>query len=116
MARVIIAGGRTFNNYPQLVKDCDAYLTDKENVILTGCAKGADALGERYALERGYAVERYPANWGEYGKKAGYIRNVDMANNADTLIAFWNDTSKGTKHMIDIATKKNLNIFVSTYP
>ena len=69
MARVIIAGGRTFNNYEQLVKDCDAYLIDSSNIILSGCAKGADTLGERYAKERGFPIEYYPANWSEYGKK-----------------------------------------------
>ena len=53
--------------------------------------------------------------WDKYGKKAGYLRNVEMAENANALIAFWDGKSKGTKHMIDIATERNLPIRVIRY-
>lgn len=52
----------------------------------------------------------FPANWAEFGKYAGYIRNYDMGKNADMLIAFWDGKSKGTSHMIDIAERLNLII------
>ena len=41
-----------------------------------------------------------------HGKKAGYLRNVDMAEYADALVAFWDGKSKGTGHMIDIVLKR----------
>lgn len=110
---VIIAGSRDFNNYELLKKECDTYLSTYKNVvIISGGARGADSLGERYAKERGYEIDRYPANWDEFGKSAGYIRNTEMADNADILIAFWDYKSKGTKHMIDIAKKKGLMVVI----
>jgi hypothetical protein len=80
--------------------------------IISGCARGADRLGEKYAINRGYLLERCPANWGRYGKAAGFKRNDEMANIADVLIAFWDGVSSGTEHMIFIAKERKLQVFV----
>ena len=117
--KIIIAGGRDFMDYNLLKKKANKILQEKrvshKIVIISGCARGADTLGLRYASENAFDVEEYPANWDKYGKKAGYMRNVEMAENADALIAFWDGKSKGTKHMIDIATERNLPIRVIRY-
>lgn len=108
--RVIIAGGRDFNDYPLLKQKCDSFLGNKSKehqvIIVSGTARGADRLGERYANERGYQVERYPADWDRDGNSAGPIRNAKMAENADALIAFWDGESRGTYNMIDIAVRR----------
>lgn len=106
--RIIIAGSRNFNNYDYLKKICDFIIDEEDVVIISGTARGADKLGERYAKEKGFELRLFPAKWDEYGKRAGYFRNVEMAKNADMLIAFWDGESKGTKHMIDIAEKEGL--------
>lgn len=117
--KVIIAGTRMFADYTLLCSSCDKLLSQKglthDIIIVSGTARGADKLGERYAKERGYNVELFPADWENKGRAAGYIRNADMANNADALIAFWDGTSHGTAHMIDIARKKNLPVRVIRY-
>lgn len=117
--KVIIAGTRMFADYTLLCSSCDKLLSQKglthDIIIVSGTARGADKLGERYAKERGYNVELFPADWKKKGRAAGYIRNADMANNADALIAFWDGTSHGTAHMIDIARKKNLPVRVIRY-
>jgi len=114
--RVIIAGGRDFGDYELLKTKCDIILQNQSEVIIvSGGAKGADALGERYAKEKGYQLESFPAKWGEYGKRAGMIRNVEMSETSDSLIAFWDGKSKGTRHMIDTATKGGLPIRVIRY-
>lgn len=117
--KIIIAGGRDFMDYNLLKEKTDKILQEKKVthkiVIISGCARGADTLGLRYASENAFDVEEYPADWNKYGKKAGYVRNVEMAENADALIAFWDGKSKGTKHMIDIATERNLPIRVIRY-
>ena len=117
--KVIIAGGRDFVDYNLLREKVNNILIDKrlthKIVIVSGCARGADTLGIRYASENIFDVDKYPADWDKYGKKAGYMRNVEMAENADALIAFWDGKSKGTKHMIDIATERNLPIRVIRY-
>ena len=71
-------------------------------VIISGGARGADALGERYAKEEGFALERYPAEWEKFGKIAGPIRNSQMAKLGDFFICFWDGVSPGTKNMIDL--------------
>ncbi len=113
--KVIIAGGRTFDDYNLLVEKCDNILSKSTDIeIVSGTANGADKLGERYAKEKGYKIKRFPANW-SLGKSAGYIRNEEMALYADALIAFWNQDSKGTKHMINLAIKHGLKVKTIIY-
>ena len=114
--RVIIAGGRTFNDYELLYQKCNEALSLQTEVeIVSGTAGGADRLGEKYAAEKGYPVKQFPADWEKFGKSAGYIRNEEMAKYADALICFWDGESRGSKHMIDIAKKYNLKVKVVSY-
>jgi hypothetical protein len=114
--KVIIAGGRSFNDYKLLCEKCDKALSLKSDIeIVSGTANGADKLGEKYAKEKGYSVKQFPANWDKYGKGAGYIRNEEMAKYSDALIAFWDGQSKGTKHMIDLANRYGLMVKVYNY-
>jgi hypothetical protein len=114
--KVIIAGSRDFDDYNGLCKYCDHVLQNQKEIeIVSGTAKGADQLGEKYATERGYAIKKFPADWDKHGRSAGYIRNEEMAKYADALIAFWNGNSKGTEHMINLAKKYNLKIKVRNY-
>lgn len=114
--KVIIAGSRYFNNYELLRQYVDHILqnvSQKESIeIVSGGAKGADELGERYAIERGYKITRFPAEWNKYGRAAGPKRNEQMGDYADALIAFLDGESRGTKHMIEYAKKKNLLVRV----
>tara|TARA_R110000796_G_scaffold27712_11_gene76250 strand:+ start:1279 stop:1686 length:408 start_codon:yes stop_codon:yes gene_type:complete len=114
--RVIIAGGRDFNDFRLLCKVCMHMLQNKSNVeIVSGAANGADKLGEKFAKFMGYEVKQFPASWDELGKAAGHIRNRDMAEYGDALIAFWDGESKGTKNMILEAEKRNLKVIVKDY-
>ncbi len=113
MIKVIIAGGRNFDDFNRLCEVCDEFLKDQNNIeIVSGAYKGADLLGERYAAERNYSIKQFPADWRRYGKSAGLKRNTEMAAYANALIAFWDGESKGTKHMIELATQANLNVKV----
>lgn len=60
-------------------------------------------------------MKRFPAKWKEYGKAAGFVRNSEMADYSDMLIAFWDGKSKGTKNMIDNAKKKKVKVKVVKY-
>lgn len=118
--KIIIAGGRSFNNYELLKEKCDYYLSkaimNKDNIIIiSGTANGADKLGEKYAQEKGFTIERHPAKWKELGKKAGYVRNKEMAEVSHALIAFWDNKSRGTKHMIDLAKERQLHVRIINY-
>ena len=117
--KVIIARDRHFNDYELLKEKCNYYLQRKLQesrvVIISGHATGADALGERYAQERGLSLDAHPADWNKHGRAAGPIRNAEMAEAADTLIAFWNGASRGTKNIIDTAKSKGLKVVVIRY-
>lgn len=117
--KVVVAGGRDFTNYNLLKEKVDNILSQKKLthkiLILSGKSIGADCLGEIYALENNLEILSYPADWDKFGKKAGVKRNAEMINDADALIAFWNGNSRGTKYMIDIATKKGKMIRIINY-
>lgn len=109
--RVIIAGSRTITDYNILVREIKASGFEITQVV-SGSAKGVDRLGIRYAKENNIPYVEYKPDWETYGKSAGYRRNVDMANNADALIALWDTESFGTRHMINIALAKGLKMHV----
>ena len=117
--RVIIAGGREFQDYALLKEKCEYYLQNKlqsDNVIIvSGHASGADSQGERFAQEHGLQIELHPADWAKHGRAAGPIRNKEMASVADALIASWDGQSRGTKNMIDQAREKGLKIAIIKY-
>lgn len=127
--RVIIAGGREFNDLPLLRNKCVEIIrevTKEDNSIdkvriVSGTARGADRLGEQYAQIMHHEVSRFPAAWDIYGKSAGYRRNAEMAKfasedgNIGVLIAFWDGKSRGTKHMIDLAKRYGLDVHIVSY-
>lgn len=110
--RTIIAGSRStlMMDFAEGMIECP-FLFEISSII-SGTAKGADSFGESYGRYANIPVIQFPAEWDKYGKRAGYIRNVEMAKNADALIAFWDGESHGTKHMINIAKERNLQIFI----
>lgn len=111
MLKVIVAGSRGFDNYELLQEKLDFYLRNHDDVeIVSGTARGADRLGERYAIARGLPLKKFSANWNKYGKKAGYLRNEQMVNYADACVVFWDGKSKGSKHTIDLAKKHGLKV------
>lgn len=107
--RIVIAGSRSFTDYEQAKKYIDFCISNmcKENeiIIVSGGAKGADLLAERYAMENGFKNERYLPDWETYGRSAGIRRNKAMVEVCDYVICFWNGKSKGTQSTINFAMK-----------
>jgi hypothetical protein len=100
--RILVCGGRDFNDYTLLSTTLNPYIHD-DVTIVHGAAPGADSLAGRWAKDQGFVTETYPADWNKYGKRAGYIRNVQMLNEGkpDLVIAF--PGGKGTQMMINLA-------------
>jgi len=119
MNRVIIAGGRKFSDYELLeyrvIGLLDAYMDDLKLEIVSGGARGADKLGERFANEHNIPVKLFQADWGTYGHGAGPVRNQEMADYADVLVAFWDGESTGTNDMIMRAMHSGLDLHVFRY-
>lgn len=101
--KLIIAGSRT-----GIGKDVVEALLDEEvditeiTEVVSGGARGVDTYGEQWAYHNNLDIKRFPADWKQYGRKAGMIRNADMGRYSDALIAFWDGKSKGTEHMIKV--------------
>jgi len=112
--KTIIAGSRDIIDYNllltaiDLAKDNDIHVTE----VVCGMAWGADMLGRRYAILNNLPLHDFPADWETHGNRAGYLRNIEMSENADSLIALWDGASKGTHNMIDIADEKGLKKIV----
>jgi len=116
--KVIVAGSRGFDSYRllkfklrNLLMNVD--LTEVE--IVSGGARGADSLGERFAREHGCKIKRFIPDWDSLGKQAGFVRNWEMAKYADACVVFWDGKSKGAKHMMDLARKEELKLRIVRY-
>lgn len=116
--RIVVAGSRNYTNYAQAKEYIDECIRDIRReytlIFVSGGCQGADMLGERYANEHGYKIERYPAEWEKYGKSAGPRRNRRMAEVSDYVICFWDGVSKGTKNMIQYAMELNKPLRIIT--
>ncbi len=116
--KLAIVGGRTFNDYDilneHIAKVCqenDFTITE----IISGGARGADKLGERYAKDNNIPIRIFPAEWDKYGKSAGFRRNKDIIDACDVCVAFWDGESRGTKHDIDLCRSVGKSCFIKAY-
>ncbi len=108
--KVIIAGSRTIEDYA-LVEQVVAASGFEITEVVSGAARGVDKLGESWALFHAVPITRFVANWDAYGKKAGFIRNAEMGEYADALIAITTGSS-GTQNMIDCMMFKKAPVYI----
>ncbi|AUO79153.1 hypothetical protein [Salinibacter phage M8CRM-1] len=109
--KVIVAGSRSITSQDMVDRAIEES-GFSVSVLVSGGARGVDRMGEKWAESQPIPYLVYPADWGEHGKSAGYIRNAEMAEWADALVAVWDGKSRGTKHMIETAHKSDMPIFV----
>lgn len=107
--RVAVIGSRGFNDYEKVKETLS-----KINITLlvSGGAKGADLLGERYAKENNIETKIFIPDWDKHGKKAGFLRNTDIIENAELVVAFWDGTSKGTLDSINKTKEQNKKLII----
>ena len=109
--KVLICGGVDFNDETLFTETLDSVIDKKNTVIVSGGAKGADSLAEKYAADNGIEIKVFPAEWGKYGRSAGPIRNKKMldfisADGNALVIAFWHSKSRGTKNTSENTCEK----------
>lgn len=112
--KVIIAGSRDIYANEFLDNVLEDYTTIIDEVV-SGGARGIDTLAIMWAVKKHLPMKVFVADWNKYGKSAGAIRNKEMAEYADYLIAIWDGESKGTKNMIDVMTKLGKGVTVIHY-
>lgn len=112
--KLAIIGSRGFSDYKLLKENVIIHFPELR-AIVSGGAKGADQLGEMLANELGIPIEIYYPEWKRYGKLAGLIRNELIVKNSDSLIAFWDGSSKGTKKSIEVCQKVKKKMIIVRY-
>lgn len=112
---VVIFGSRDFKDYKFFERRVNRFLRrvvkeekikHKQIVIVEGEASGADKMAVRYALENGYELKPFPADWNNLGRRAGMVRNEEMMVWSSWGIGFWDGESRGTKGMINLCKPK----------
>lgn len=109
--KVAVVGSRSFEDYALLKKTLDE-LYPNITLIVSGGARGADSLSEQYAKEEGIRTLIFKPDWEKHGRAAGFIRNRDIVENADMVIAFHDGQSKGTANSIEIAKRLGKKLLV----
>jgi hypothetical protein len=106
--RIAVVGSRTFDDYPLMCSTLDEIIVESfggKAVIVSGGARGADSLASRYAREHGLKLQEYLPDYRVNGKKAPWIRNLQIVDDCRLLMAFWDGKSRGTFHAISAARK-----------
>ena len=122
---LLVAGSRDFNNYTEMCNVLNFLLkkqVEQNNkiVIVSGGARGADSLAEKYADEHNYEKHIILADWNKHGRSAGYRRNEEMHNFISNkekrgCVCFWDMKSSGTKHNFGLAKQNNTPIRVYNF-
>ena len=106
-----IVGSRTFRDYNLLWSHIRKNLKVQDiGLIVSGGAQGADKLGERFAYEHNIPTKIFLPDWEKYGKRAGFVRNAEIVALADEVIAFWDGSSRGTKHTIQLCKLNDIPV------
>ena len=116
--KLAIVGSRTFDDFGELLNFITFWFYDGLNncfhfdEIISGGAKGADSLGERFADDYEINKKVFKPEWDKYGKSAGFIRNQVIVDTCDMVLAFWDGESRGTADTIAKAKKAKKPTFI----
>lgn len=112
MKKIAIIGGRTFTDYNFAENEINKIINHNDiSCVISGGARGADKIAEKYAILYNIPTEIIIPDW-SIGRHAGFIRNSDIVNKSDIIIAFWNGISKGTLDSIKKAKKANKEMYI----
>jgi hypothetical protein len=109
--KVIIAGSRTIKDRWTIYEAIHTAAFPIHEVVCGG-ARGVDTVGRHWGKIHGIPVCEFPADWERYGRGAGAIRNTEMGDYADALIAVWDGKSPGTNHMVTYMRKIGKPVYV----
>lgn len=105
--RLAIIGSRECTSF-----DIASHITIKPDIIVSGGATGVDTLAKEYAIKNNIPIIEFLPEYDKYGRKAPLMRNIQIVNNCDSLLAFWNGNSRGTKFTLNYAIKRGVSFKV----
>ena len=107
--KVLVCGSRSWNRADLIAVKLSQLPRGSE--IIHGAARGADVTAASLARSLGIPERAYPADWRGKGKRAGIVRNLEMLDaKPDLVVAFWDGESTGTKHTINEARKRGIDV------
>jgi predicted Rossmann fold nucleotide-binding protein DprA/Smf involved in DNA uptake len=122
--RVAVVGSRTITDRARIEDALDTALEmwvhpEDPIVLLSGGAKGVDTVAREIAKDRGYDFLLFKPyhmldGQAEYSPRYFFVRNKQIADNADVVVAVWDGASSGTKHMIDYCKKHKKRLWVAS--
>lgn len=112
--RLAVVGSRSFSDYDRLCQGI-SNLNIPIECIVSGGAKGVDSLAARYVKENDLPLVEYLPEYSKYGRSAPILRNRQIVDNADCIIAFWDGASRGTKDSIDYARRQGKKVVIELY-
>lgn len=113
--KLAIIGSREFCDWELFTEGITRILEQEGKLpilVVSGGARGADRMGEKWAKDNGIKTLVFKPEWGKHGKRAGLIRNADIIENATHVLAFPSESGSGTQHALGLAKEKNLPIQV----
>lgn len=112
--RIMVTGSRTWSSRACIEQALFGCMVKYDGlVVIAGGAPGADRLAAQVCEDLGVQFEEYPADWDGLGPKAGFVRNQAMIEmSIDGVVAFWDGTSKGTRHAVDLAVKRGITVWL----
>jgi len=111
--RILITGSRDWDDLELIEEVLSSYaffyLGQDVTLVSGACPTGADRMCEVFAGSEGWTIERHPADWEKYGKRAGFVRNAEMVERgADVCLAFIKNNSKGASMTLNLACKAGI--------
>lgn len=107
--KVAVVGSRSLS-----VRDLGAYLPPETTEIISGGARGVDTSARIYAHEHGIKLTEFLPNYEKYGRKAPLVRNIEIINAADLVLAFWDKKSNGTRFVLNKCREMGKKIILYT--
>jgi hypothetical protein len=113
--RCVISGSRDWEEFDHFYSRMDLYHQRwKDRVVyISGLARGPDKMLVEWAKANDKDWVEFPADWDKHGKKAGYLRNQEMADHSTHAFAFWDGKSRGTKHMLDTCLRQKIHVLLT---
>ena len=118
--KILICGSRDVDEQEVLAALCKLTLELSNHIvdlhdmeIILGGARGVDKIAEKWFRDAGVPIKVFTANWEEYGRRAGILRNIKMLNylgDSGMVVAIHNGDSPGTAFVIKEAKSRNLQL------
>ncbi len=107
--KIAVIGSRNL-----VIEDLSPYIPENATEIVSGGAIGIDACARKYAFDNNLILTEFLPEYNNYGKSAPLKRNLQIIDYADSVIAFWDGSSKGTRHVIESckAIGKEINVYI----